>query len=157
MTTYANIEHNLSFIERRESSAVRQALQAVTALHDAVSLKREIRLPVLAETRDAILGIGGARDFSETGIAAGTTSRSVDAPRHVGQRQWPSVPSTAAAILFRKPGCLAHLLHQGIPCHQGECCYCARDHVHCWRSNGHDPLVLPSRCGAGDYLVPMVI
>ena len=26
MTTYANIEHNLSFIERRESSAVRQAL-----------------------------------------------------------------------------------------------------------------------------------
>ena len=55
MTTYANIEHNLSFIERRESSAVRQALQAVTALHDALALKREIRLPVLSETRDAIL------------------------------------------------------------------------------------------------------
>src|SRR5271167_4815801 len=45
----------VDFVQRRESSAVKQALQAVKALHDALALKREIRLPVLAETRDAIL------------------------------------------------------------------------------------------------------
>ena len=36
------------------------------------------------------------------------------------------------------------------------CAYCPCDHVHVWR-NGHDPLVLPSRCGAGEYVVPMIV
>jgi hypothetical protein len=44
----------VDFIQRRESSAVKQALAAVTALHDAVALKQEIALPVLPETRQAI-------------------------------------------------------------------------------------------------------
>ena len=45
----------VDFVQRRESSAVKQALQAVTALNDSISLKRELRLPVLDETRAAIL------------------------------------------------------------------------------------------------------
>ena len=44
----------VDFVQRRESSAVKQALQAVTALRDALALKREIGLPVLPETRSAI-------------------------------------------------------------------------------------------------------
>lgn len=82
MTTYVNIEHNLSFIERRESSAIRQALQAVTALHDALALKREIRLPVLAETRDAILELESEILAHQTESAALTPSRPAWAGRH---------------------------------------------------------------------------
>ena len=51
----ANPVINVDFIQQRERSAVKQAVAAVTALHDALALKQEIRLPVLAETRDAIL------------------------------------------------------------------------------------------------------
>jgi hypothetical protein len=46
---------NVEFIQQRERSAVKQALHAVTALHDALAVKREIGFPVLAETRQAIL------------------------------------------------------------------------------------------------------
>ena len=53
--THTHIDDLVTFIQRRESSAVKQALAAVTALHDALALKREIRLPVLSESRDAIL------------------------------------------------------------------------------------------------------
>jgi hypothetical protein len=44
----------VEFIQQRESAAVKQALQAATALRAALALKREIGVPVLAETRDAI-------------------------------------------------------------------------------------------------------
>jgi hypothetical protein len=49
------VTETVDFIQRRESSAVEQALAAVTALHDALALKWELRLPVVAETRAAIL------------------------------------------------------------------------------------------------------
>lgn len=51
------VTETVDFIQRRESSAVKQALAAVTALHDSISLKRELRLPVLDETREAILAL----------------------------------------------------------------------------------------------------
>ena len=55
--TDTNVEHNIGFIEQRERSAVKQAVAAVTALHDALALKRTIGLPTLPETRDAILAM----------------------------------------------------------------------------------------------------
>ena len=48
------VTETVDFIQRRELSAVKQALQAVTALHDALALKRELGLPLLHETRQAI-------------------------------------------------------------------------------------------------------
>ena len=45
----------VDFVQRRESSAVKQALRVVKALHDALALKREIALPVLPETRAAVI------------------------------------------------------------------------------------------------------
>jgi hypothetical protein len=45
-------EPNLELIQQRELSA---AQRAVAAMHDAVALKREIGLPVLPETRTAIV------------------------------------------------------------------------------------------------------
>ena len=46
---------NVDFIQQRESSSVvKQALAAVAALNDAVSLKHELRLPLLDETRAGI-------------------------------------------------------------------------------------------------------
>ena len=49
------VTETVDFVQRRESSAVKQALRAVTALHDALAPKREIGLAVLAGTRQAIL------------------------------------------------------------------------------------------------------
>ena len=45
---------NVDFIQQRERSVVKQALAAVAALNDAVSLKHELRLPLLDETRAGI-------------------------------------------------------------------------------------------------------
>ncbi len=45
---------NVDFIQQRERSAIKHALAAVMALHDAVSLKHELRLPLLDATREAI-------------------------------------------------------------------------------------------------------
>ena len=53
--THTNVEHNVDFIEQHERAVVKQALQAVAALHDALALKREIALPVLPETRAAVI------------------------------------------------------------------------------------------------------
>ena len=50
--TDTNIERNVEFIQRRELAVVKQAL---TAMRDCLALKREIGLPVLHETREAIL------------------------------------------------------------------------------------------------------
>jgi hypothetical protein len=50
--TDTNIEHNVAFIDQRELSVVRQALEA---MRDCIDLKREIGLPVRPETRQAIL------------------------------------------------------------------------------------------------------
>ena len=49
------VAETIDFVQRRESTAVKQALQAVKALRDSVSLKKELCLPVLAETTEAIL------------------------------------------------------------------------------------------------------
>lgn len=48
------VTETIDFVQRRESSAVTQALAAMTTLHHAVSLKHELRLPLLPETRAAI-------------------------------------------------------------------------------------------------------
>ena len=34
--THTNVEHNVDFIEQHERAVVKQALQAVAALHDAL-------------------------------------------------------------------------------------------------------------------------
>jgi hypothetical protein len=50
-----NVQYNIGFIEQHERAVVKQALHAITALRDGIDLRREIGLPVLAETRDAIV------------------------------------------------------------------------------------------------------
>ena len=53
--THTNVEHNVDFIEQHERAVVKQALQAVAALHDALALKRETALPLLPETWAAVI------------------------------------------------------------------------------------------------------
>ena len=57
--TDTNVERNVAFIEQRERVVAKQALAAVTDLHDVIALKRQIRLPVLPETRQAIQELEG--------------------------------------------------------------------------------------------------
>jgi hypothetical protein len=94
------VTETIDFIQRRELSAVKQALQAVTALHDALALKREIRLPVLAETRDAILEL-------EDQILA-LKLESLHALSHPDQPRVP--PGARRAVLVSRPDILRHLL-----------------------------------------------
>ena len=49
------VAETVDFVQRRESNAVKQALQAVKTLRDTLALKRDLRLPVLDETREDIL------------------------------------------------------------------------------------------------------
>ena len=64
------VAETIDFVQRRESTVVKQALQAVKALRDSVSLKKELCLPVLAETTEAILELEDQIHCSEAGIAA---------------------------------------------------------------------------------------
>ena len=54
--THTIAEQNIAFIDHRERIVAEQAIIAVTALAEAASLKRELALPPLLETRATING-----------------------------------------------------------------------------------------------------
>jgi hypothetical protein len=103
-------EHNITdlvtetvdFIRRRESSAVKQALTAVTAC-DALALKREIRLPVRPETRESILALEDQILTLTAELLHTPSPDQLTLPGMQGRRQWPLVPSIAAKTRSQKP------------------------------------------------------
>jgi hypothetical protein len=90
LTDTIHIQHNVAFIERRELSVVRQALKA---MRDCINLKREIGLPVLAETREAILEL-----VSEIGSLKLQLLRS---PHQPEQLMLPGMPETWPGVKTR--------------------------------------------------------
>jgi hypothetical protein len=48
------VADEISLIQRRELVSARNALTAISALRDAVSLKRKTHIPLMPATRDAI-------------------------------------------------------------------------------------------------------
>ena len=59
--THTIAEQNIAFIDHRERIVAEQAIIAVTALAEAASLKRELALPPLLETRATINEALGSR------------------------------------------------------------------------------------------------